>query len=794
MRQRRRGAILPLFAVLIVPLLLLVGLVVDMSITASARAQLSLLTQQAAIGALGQYLAFLDNFTPRASCHGCPLINGTCVSDLCRKCFAACAADEAVSRANALGATTITIAEKFRESGTVDRISDFGRRSGTNLNPGREGKLEIGIYHWRDCDPSENSCRKPCGPGGSLLEAPCFESREMNSLGNNAIRLTTWVQNENNPLRHLFAHIAGHRTSELQVQAIATVLPRNDFFLVDLSPSVTADTHRSLGVPVSPRPAICIDDPWWFVNPECIRDNSASSFTFELHPDYAPSLDCTKTHWSPAWDEVCPNTGGCMFLPDSPGGRSVYSLVWNTNDEYGPWGPIGTDSGMCETRDVSSCSSLPNALDPFYRMYSFKDELVCREIDFYPTWAGDDPPRRFLFDYQTTNVGGPIFRPGGQIGGPQPLLDILRAVNSGMQLIEDRGNAADQFGLLGFDNTLPPMPFAPLNIRELPLGSIGESRFQTFKTATDVSEILFSASEDFMSRGLFPVPGTLTDILGAVRRAMYHITNPDLLFGNGVSNTQLTFRVARNSIFIFTDGFANCRYDTTGPVESWNPVACENTAQGIVAALADLTSPTFVDQLRRSRISVSVAMIGQPSGGHYIVRRSRESDGCMDQVEAQTASDPYIDTSFAVKEGGSRVDFPYTGFETEANELFQRASRDPENYRFHAPNRLYEGLVKPTNGLWIPILPQATFASGDARFYEELNSRCTQNGVAPGAIPPITPGPEGHGIYIRGRRVADERGRILYDPFGRTVAKQLEDAVALSLQSPYVLVEPLSQP
>lgn len=379
---------------------------------------------------------------------------------------------------------------------------------------------------------------------------------------------------------------------------------------------------------------------------------------------------------------------------------------------------------------------------------------------------------------------------------PKPLWDILNAAYAGMSTIYQRGVSVDRFALVGFDDRLFPRrmtceqgTLAPGRMCDLV--SPTSPTFGAFMNATNVNETAGQAGIDFISYGLVPLQQAESDLQRVILESSARIAN----------SSNPTFQVAKNNILIFTDGLANCPYvyidgcsDYNGP-NPWScfelkyrpghpnserdAPSCRNNAQYILESIQALNHPKLIDKLRELRISVSIAMIGEKTKGHVILRRSQQAIGqCMNQSEAYALGESgFVNSDIST----------YLDLLTNNPTLLTQTFRNPD-LPFYAPNELYTGLVQKTGGVWAAIRPPLIAAGTGARinFAEELNSTCngTPNGqgiftnvtISKPGIPPNTP-------------VTDSVGRLLYDPEGRTVAEQLQATVELVLQSPFVLAK-----
>jgi hypothetical protein len=253
-------------------------------------------------------------------------------------------------------------------------------------------------------------------------------------------------------------------------------------------------------------------------------------------------------------------------------------------------------------------------------------------------------------------------------------------------------------------------------------------------------------------------------------------------------NSVSTSRLARNLIFLFTDGLFNCR--VTGrrisaftPSGYFNQRICGGSSSSSVTdAIAQLSTvrgpnrKSLEQNLVDSKISLSVFMFGP--GAHRVVRKSGiPGGGCMtleESVFGSVAGDSYVDSTTAAP--------------TATNNPYLNLASGLPDPGYYEQNRLYS-LVKKTKGKWIPILPRITYInlSGVETpyiFASQLENAC---GAAPSGavIRNFTVQPPQGPAFV----VTDAAGRLLYDPAGRKAEEQISGALDSVLEAGFVLAE-----
>lgn len=827
----KRGAIMPLFAICAIALIALIALVVDLGTLLNSIDQLQTKIDQAALGGISQYSGDLQSFTassmstPSDSTFS-PCPECTVDNQLCRN---TCAVKAAILRAGAVSNLQITLGERSRRVSKV--LSDFGKvaQGSKNVLPGADGSVVPGKYHWFKLGGDD----PPCGP------PPCFEpiTDPNNFDQTNAVRVTGSLA-PTNPITSTFAKIIGLKEFAFQVRSVSTLLPRNDVFGIDLSPSVYRDNYLRWGQLCGSRcqpgntygntcgvlkgspggpddcsgcyaftqgtvnkckdasGVLCADncqisadacatDPScggcsWGPQPlfnGCIEDGSRGEWIFMLNPDSYPPNVCDSSAGMLS-SIACQTTAGCKVAGALAGDS------------------IGT-AYQVDLQDVwNRLKSFPSDWPPAVRVLPYKhtkSQFRCRDVYLSrgsrPVSPAPDA-RSFLYKSVFTL---------SESQNPSPYRGILGATNAGMVQIWKRAVSLDRFSLVGFDETLyrlrmtcdsepesgrllcplvQPRSRTPGGTPYSPTGA-----FERFLDATNLSRINnFGGPID---QGLFPLPWSNTDIQRFVMEATNQIAN---------NSTNPNYQIGKNSIFIFTDGQSNCPWEriagTPDPQNPWSvwklkyesPNQCKNNSRYVMESLAALGNPQFVAELIKRKISVSLALIGDKSGAHYLLKRSKSSPGiCMDFVEAYNSKERFVASKFDVYQANPEA----------ANQDFRSSD---SNVKFYAPNELYQMLVQPTGGIFAPILPQLKNSSGGViAFADEINALCNS---ATYQTPTGAASVGADGIYRsalivksgKTYQIADNEGRMLYDPLGRSVQDQLQNAVTQAIQSPYVLV------
>lgn len=703
-RHHDKGAVLPLLALLILPLILVMGFTVDVGLILNTKNQQSLITQHAALSALSEYVKVLahhqgDGDKYEAAVHR---------------------AKETASRVAKVNVTLIDRVLKNRNDRIGDSIEDVAVSDGEDQDSSHEAELEFGRYiHTDESDANEDPDSAPeCEP------SPCFIRQSVTAEDNNAIRFTMRVAEEN-PLKTFFLKFVGISQMRHKESAVATLIPRNDMFLIDLSPTVYYENYSQQVLTTDEGATI---------------DGSRSKFSYALADTYKDFIIPSGARIG----ETCGEPDANCQLSSSSDTQIWASQLFQSVEGEQP-------HPMVKYRDD-------------YRVHkvTFNKDQINEYFDYFLVHSYDRDAETGLDTFPR----------------PEPLASILRSVHGAMDILQSRALVNDKIGIFGFDSesnstTSQQGLYVSDEPRFLDIStpSLASSNFLDFFEATR-----YETRDDFeksLSLALFPRPGRYSDLHSALYLAL------------GKISTAGSLKIGKNSVFLFTDGLANCAHDVVlneeGKVlipfkkysDSDYPYPCEHSGKYIHASIASITDPVFIDAFKSREISVNIALVGANSGAHFLARKSN-SNGCVEHVEAAKYShDMYVNSGI-----------PETVTETYIQELDDDLVN---NRKLYVANELYK-LVHETRGLWVPIMAQAFYTGPNdekipLNFNADLNSACSDL-EEPGEVLAdyIIEDPNGQPV-----QVTDSEGRVLFDPLGRTAEKQLKDAMEKVLQSPFVL-------
>jgi len=689
--DRERGAVIPLVALLLTVFLIFAAIVVDMNLLASSREQTQHYARLAALAA----------------------INGH---------FSSPSADINVQVAAALAA-----AQRVSDSNLIlsDQVGPTAQAQLSSLEGSDGAFLEPGVWYFSDNGDD------PCELIGNG-EYPCFDPTDLSSADPliTAYRITGSLYQGITTAIASRLNFLGNDVFDVDVTAVASVVPRHGCFIIDLSGSMVRDTH--LGRITSEQ----ADEP---------TEGRGREWAFLLEGD------------NPSVPEDYFHTQHYNFL---------------CTGEARPSEKTTTPAAICtsQTRPTDT-SEWDTFLAPFGRTFASLTEQERRRIHFHDDyvlkktlgnkhWAiGSDysnrhpnPADATRYLVSDTTDDGRYYRvnvdPLMQNGGPEPLKTVFAGLNEAMRTFRDRRVAGDEACLIFYDENAAwprvvnltddfdylvrltdfssPTPIAA------DLASISD---------TDLTASTTSGLELIIRHGLFPAgPDAARTNTGlAISEAMGQLTT-----GNSEGGFSADFIVA------IGDGLGNCAYCDTlegggripGCVEG-----CNNDYDyysGAQDSLLEFVSSEIVPR----NIPIHQILVGQSVAPHTLDITSEEdgSEGaCMDDLEfRRTASGE----SF-VKGGFDSGTF------SDISDAFRNATADNPFYEASVPP--YE-IAASTRGLWGPVRPSP--------------AGCTPITSCTGSVDDLANAP-----------------RITQDPKCRTTEEQIQEYMGQIIgDNPYTLV------
>ncbi|MCB0324179.1 MAG: hypothetical protein KDD69_11430 [Bdellovibrionales bacterium] len=402
-RSSENGAILVLFAILLAVFVAFAALAIDGARVSISSVEINQLSQSAAIGALE---AFRD--TPQTS---------TVPATIYREKLEA-----AIQRAEGIlaeSSNSLVASRKY----TLVEGSEVRLVDGTGALPSRApGAIsdaigEVIAGNWFEQEPASGCATYPqqngtcpC-PGGSWAGAPCFRPNDSTATNLTAMQVSLWTDEDTSvksyfmpALNVLLGQQGTAVRQDVSGRGRAAVVPRIAVYAVDLSRSITQDTH----IPHNNLP----------ITDANTNLGQAAEYVFQL--------DGTTSTCSSGTDNPClaaatpPNFNDqCSFFTPSLA-QVYYSLP--------------------ETRNPA----LPTSATTHFR-----SDYRCFQID----------GAHYLID-----ISVHMLNTGQMYYGPQPLTDILQSIYTTITEIEQRTVPGDELSFIGFDDEiLPQRTFGPTN-------------------------------------------------------------------------------------------------------------------------------------------------------------------------------------------------------------------------------------------------------------------------------------------------------------------------------------------
>ncbi|MCB0323588.1 MAG: VWA domain-containing protein [Bdellovibrionales bacterium] len=432
------GAVLILFALLLNVIIVLAALAIDLSMYETQHAKYRRVAEQAALASLERYLEELSSSAAAGA-------NVVASPDLALR--------SARDRARQL------IQRELPQLYTTSYLSDRTLPTddlGVPGQNGANGQVVPGIWHFTTpLDPSR--CDEPTTDG------PCFETVP-NSSKANAIRVEFNVHPES-PLRVIFSGLAPESHRPFRITATASLIPRRGVFLLDLSRSITRDTHRGLGEGATPaefafqvEDAGC-DDPDW--KSKLIPHRDADQDVFNRLPDTRVATAAGDAQYH-AKDEYV-----CRTVPvRDEAGSVVESVSFAVDNNTLPQPLTDILSGLHSALDAFRIRSVPSDL---VGIVGFDDEVLPQRTlplvnpsmseakfrDFYS--ATDVDGRTGLADHATflEQYLFPRYYGGSHAGTIRlpAMTDVQEALREALQMLADaeRDGPADKFIVLVTD-------------------------------------------------------------------------------------------------------------------------------------------------------------------------------------------------------------------------------------------------------------------------------------------------------------------------------------------------------
>jgi hypothetical protein len=834
-QNEERGAILILMALALVPLILLLALAVDTTRLSTSHSQLREVAGFSALAAMKAYGDADSSLT---------------YGEKIEAAFVA--AEETMQReSNRLigrqfeGASP---AAKFRDPVGVSS-EDRSYPNDENVN----GTLRAGNWWFtepvdpntgmQDCQgwlndqnnapntgPMDSKCPCPTVSGTAVWKGACFERNDDTATTAGAFEIELFTR-ENSPIKTIFAAIGGADSFDLAAAAWATKVPRRGVFIIDLSKSMTFDTHLDEG-PNSTDYAFALR------NRNCIGPNNYTNFCI--------NSECSAAN--------CPGTEDY---------RTNQCGMDEINQDY-RFRRGSFDPGSQELEPTRPTSPL----EPAWR--HFKDDYQCVDVETTPGTT-----ESYLID---TDGMLPVALPNRphlvsgstEYQGAEPLTAVLGGVNRALEVILERALAGDEIGVIFVDEEI-------LDARKHPETGLTSPQETVFEKLLRITDVNIADDSPSKSKSGHPLQGTnysdnLAERLKAVvfpRMINGRTANTDLprALVESVNMLNSQARVgsqADNYVAIFTDGISNCSHRAPGsgggrnfqpdpflphdrfirnnPDANGNWLMRASTCPNVIrpndgANSTENLAAKRVRQLNNYLVSLQEAatvVAGKvneadspdydlPNGFRSYVERGYEvhvfltgakvqpnnlirpakrdssgnPNGCMSQEEAINSNYPYAYGGVPLPDTNPAIS-TYDDPGSQGDNYVQNTTDDPNAFQHYPNQALYNTLVAPTGGIWAPVRPpcnpaDAPGAGGaltqtqceNGELVERLDQHCDNAVTAHGD--PMTPNPDISVVDVPGMI---ENGALICDPYCRSTAKSVGDNVEKIYENnPFILVE-----
>ncbi len=646
---------------------------------------------------------------------------------------------------------------------------------------------------------SVNSC--PCN--GEKFNGPCFSHNKSTDDTINSLRVSVKASGDTS-IMSFFSSIFGIRKNQISTYSTVAFMPRRALIAIDLSSSVTNETHYKRMSPTDES----INPKFAPIPQYSYRLNGPKARTFnpgdkpELLPKLCKSRGGTKTCTCSSSGvsalALCPDNS-CLFGDPRYNINSENEMLtpdlirYNGFYKFGKWyrEPLPKNRG--------SDDSITNHYRDGYRCYVFKSEYeegIGDPNEDYPAEAIGTPGNykhegHYLVETNYVNSGSSSF-----YRGPEPLSSILSGSMTVLEAFSKRAVAGDLIGLVGFGRA------ANIKKRNLALSPPIDSN-TTFKL---MKEIMYGPGippmevrEKRISNGFFPLYKSKTNIPLALIRSYKMFSKADL------------DDIADNFVILFTDGITNCQQkdgerDLAVPSKYYCVPALPMSYILSLEWIQDIVNQLYIP----NSIAIHTFLIGDYVRPHTLLEPSSSGEGCKNEAEFREEGKRYVDDFFDNKVVDNTLPLPFscagcpksgTSWYYVASSLYPNygpgLSYAPpagsgelstaENFRniynnptpekpFVSANYLYK-FSEQTGGYWLPI--RKSCKKG-----EDVSSEITNGCKLAGSDPSYDYSD------LKTKGYVDDYNRLMCDPMGKdTEAQIVEGMNKIMSDVPFTLVE-----
>lgn len=570
---------------------------------------------------------------------------------------------------------------------------------------GESGKIEFGVWvtHSGFTIPDNGGTVLTCADG----IYPCFQTVSSTNAGSSptvtAVRLNLWPQSNNLLTLPFVKVLTGMDTVRPTATSMAAVTQRCSAFLIDVSPSITQETHKPLRYWTQPNGAACRvvagsrqdcfsapDQPLYDGIPggtqtvpgHCLIDEYLYAFP------YNNGITATECPAKPAYEKPWHAYFQARVPPSDPyieGAAAAGKPEWEDPASLPVWDPVGLFAfreSAVEGRSPLVASTYDNGeyiywanmplrrpLDGSYDSIPtvhFKSDYGVFDDADDGTGGGDGD----MDETETACCGkmyiDRLYIPG-VYDGPQPFTRMMDGFNAGFRYLRDITSNVDLNLLSGFSGD----PIGRPRGRVPNAGMLSDldyfiqitnprNRGLVGPDGTDHPDYPDEVKPNFINEDIFPILGTdfdaTTNIVSALNLTI-------------ATMSQFCPATSKKQIIIATDGIMTCSQGNAG-------LNCTGTYANFNAAVSQLlgpASPNILQQLVELEIALTVVLDGWYTNPNMFSLRNPEFPKAGDPDICTTLTGDFVPPEcFMSQEQAQqrgRTFFDYTSYKYDGTVL-----------------------------------------------------------------------------------------------------------------------------
>lgn len=584
------------------------------------------------------------------------------------------------------GRVTGTAATRATEIVQANRIPGvvnvLGTLSDDSSSPGASGSITFGEWYKRDPDgigPSD-----PCS--GSY---PCFvkaadPTDPATNARINSVEVALNTQSVN-PLVAPFMSLIGPGKYDFTASATATVVERCTGFLIDVSRSVTSESHQ---------PCTKFE----------LTDIGGGDYRYRCHSGTYPvgsAAYIRQGAYAYRLDRIKRSDGTWRNCDENAACLSTKSCVDMDVEENGYWAANRELASWCSMEEVRMVGD--RSKKQHYRSDYYEDEIV---VD---TGGGPETIRVLIDKYVDRGVGAPP----RYDQGPQPFTRFFLAFNAAIRDLYERRSSSDKVFLMVFSGNLrgvyPNTGLtgdlgAAVNFTNLDFG--GTYGIDALGSGDDVT----AQADNFIKRGWVPI----TDELG---ESLLDQTNV-LLALNSAINTLVNNCPAstKKTLILASDGLTTCEpngggydcgtFDSLAKWAAYEGDLLDRTAATSIRNLLLQNDIALTTMLDGAHINPNIRNLKSNKHGARCDSIASDEPECLlsaievsarpDIIEKSTNNDGFFNNAYQAAVPLSRA--------TEELSAWFDANRGRPGSYFGRPNGIFGKLALETGGVVCPLL------------------------------------------------------------------------------------------